>query len=364
MQRFSFECPANPSSMGQMGAGILAELYRRDIQPHLFPIGNIDLSQFSIPDQGFVQWLDFCVRNAPVRYNRDNPSLRYFHVSQSLGRLGNFSRLYTVHETDELTLNEVNILKQHDSIMVPSAYNQEVFAKYGISSEIARNYFDSRHIYKIDRKPRDYVTWGLIGKMEKRKNTAKIIDTWVKKFGGNKEHRLNLNISNMFLFQNIPPENRLTAQKQMLESFLKYELPWNCNMLPFLNQEQLNQCYNEIDVDLSGLSGAEGTNLPFLNTRCLSKRGISLNAHSHKDYATSENSILVEPIGKKDIFDGQFYRQEIPYNHGKMFDFDAEEVAAAMDKALAASEPDEQLGKELAEKYSVKNCVDKLLEGI
>jgi hypothetical protein len=363
MMKFSFETILSPASMGQMSAGILAEMFKRNLMPAVFPIGNIDLSQFNAPE-GFGQWLEFCIKQANLRFKRDEPSLRYFHIMGSHAAIGDRSRLYTVHETNRLTDTEINILKRHDSVMVPSAYNQEVFAKYGIEAGIAPNFYDERHIYKIDTKKEDYVTWGLIGKLENRKHTARIIDAWCTKFGGNKDHRLNLNIFNMHLFNEFPMDQRLAVHKQKIQEALKYELPWNVNFLPFLSQQELNKCYNKISIDLSGLSGGEGMNLPFLNTRCLGLKGISLNAHSHKDYATAENSILVEPAGMMDAADGFFYRHENPYNQGQIYTWNKEEVLAAMDRALYASEPDSAESEKLKQKYSVKNCVDALIKNL
>lgn len=361
--QFSFETILSPTSMGQMSAGILAEMFKRNLTPSIFPIGQIDLSQFNAPE-GFVPWLDFCLKQANLRFKRNNPSLRYFHIAGSHAAIGDRSRLYTVHETDKLTETEINLLKRHDSVMVPSKYNQEVFAKHGIGAGIAQNFYDERHIYKIGRNERDYVTWGLIGKMETRKHTARIIDAWCSKFGGNRDHRLNLNIFNMHIFNDAPPEHRFALHKQKIQEALKYELPWNVNFLPFFSPEELNKCINQTDISLSGLSGAEGFNLPLINSLCLGQKAIVLNAHAHKDYADSENSILVEPSGTRELLDGFFFKKDSPFNVGNFYVWEKEDVMAAMDKALAAPEPDKQKAAELGKKFSVSACVDALLEGM
>ena len=63
----------------------------------------------------------------------------------------------------------------------------------------------------------------------------------------------------------------------------------NINFLPHLKtNSEMNELYNSIDINLSGLSGAEGWNLPAFNSTCLGKWSIVLNATSHKDWATEK----------------------------------------------------------------------------
>lgn len=372
ISKFSIELPLCPTSMGQMATGILAEFQARDLYPNIFPIGKVDLSQFQAPPN-FMEWLETCVRKAPGKFKREDPSIKYFHTNGSHSAIGDKSRLYTVFETDSLTPVEKNLLRRHDSVMVPSTYNQKVMKECGIEAAVCQNYFDSRHIFKRDVIKEDYITWGLIGKTEYRKRTAPILKAWIKRFGGNKDHRLNLHVINVFLCDRVPREKWVEFHRMSLQQTIGIEIPWNCQFFDFLNQNehidqsgakhenQLNQAYNVIDIDLSGLSGAEGCNLPFLNTRCLGKRGVSLNAHSHTDYADAENSVLVEPSGKCEIKDEMFYNKKNPFNHGQMFAWEEDAAIAGMEEALARPEPDQKKAAALANKYSVANTVNSLL---
>ena len=75
----------------------------------------------------------------------------------------------------------------------------------------------------------------------------------------------------------------------------------NINFLPYLKtNSEVNDFLNAIDIDLSGLSGGEGWNLPSFNATALGKWSIVLNATSHTDWATQSNSILVEIFRKRD----------------------------------------------------------------
>ena len=90
---------------------------------------------------------------------------------------------------------------------------------------------------------------------------------------------------------------------------------FNINFLPYLNtNSEVNELMNSADIDLTGLSGAEGWNLPSFNMTCLGKWSMVLNATSHKDWATPENSILMESNKKIPAEDGLFFKAGQDYN--------------------------------------------------
>lgn len=361
IQNFSIEVPLNQTSLGQQGAGILVEMFRRELSPNIFTISQVDLSQLNIPE-GFIDWLNLCTNKAPSNFKKDEVNLKLWHISGSHLKVGYKNRLHTVHELDKITDTEVNIMRQYDSVTVPSVYNQQVFAAGGIKSDVVPNFFDQRHIFETKiHKDENITYWSLIGKYEKRKHTKHLIDLWIRKYGGNKEHRLNLSVWNMHLFQNVPTEQRMNHFQSMIQHEIGRPLPWNVNVLGFMNYKDFNQVLNCCDIDLSGLSGAEGFNLPYNATRCLGKRGVCLNAHAHLDYATTENSILVEPTGKQDAKDGVFFGDG-QFNQGNIYSLPADEIViTAFEEALARPVPDKALAEKLKEKFSVKNSVDLLL---
>ena len=109
----------------------------------------------------------------------------------------------------------------------------------------------------------------------------------------------------------------------------------NINFLPHLKtNSEVNDLLNAIDIDLTGLSGAEGWNLPAFNATCLGKWSIVLNETSHKDWATKDNCILVESTGRTvPSADGVFFNKGGDYNQGSFYDWDEETVIKAMEKA-------------------------------
>ncbi len=360
LQKFSIECPLAPTSLGQMSMGVLAELYEREIFPNIFPIGPIDLSCFNAP-QGFAEWLKSCLDKSILKFNRRDPSIKIWHINDSHKRISDKSRLWLAHETNQLTGFEQNILKQHDSILVTSHYAKEVFKNGGIEAEICPNYFDARSILPVKiHKDESYTQWGLIGKFEKRKHTGLITKLWCQKFGGDKNHRLVLSVFNIFLMRDVPVEHHQEHMRRIVESNIGAALPWNVELVPFQNIEEMSQTYQNIDIDLSGISGAEGFGLPAFNNLCLGKKSIVLDAHAHKDFATAENAVLVEPNGMIDIFDEVFFGRN-GFNQGEMFTFSESDVLAAMDEVLTREEPNKKAAEELKNKFSVAATVDILL---
>lgn len=109
------------------------------------------------------------------------------------------------------------------------------------------------------------------------------------------------------------------------------------------------------------LSGGEGFGLPTLTSRVLGKRGVILKAHSFVDFCSNDDSTWVEPSGKEDSSDGIFFMKGGDFNQGEFFKWDEDEVIAAMEESVGKDQPDPKIGEELAKKFSVRNCVDLLL---
>ena len=98
----------------------------------------------------------------------------------------------------------------------------------------------------------------------------------------------------------------------------------------------------------------------------LSKWPIVLNATSHKDWATQENSILVEPTIKQPIYDNVFFKEGGEFNQGHMYTFSMEEFEVAVKKAIDKYKNNSynNSGAKLKEKFTYKNTLDKILSYI
>lgn len=362
---FNLEVPINPLSFGQMGWGVVRELYKRKLQPNIFPIGKVDLSAFE-KDTNFEYWLANCRKNAAKKYKQDSSSISLWHINGSHKRLTNRSCLWTAYEASKPTETELNICEKFDKVFFTSKYACDNFTSAGLkNADICPNFFDSVHLknlnteYEEKDKP---IVFGLIGKLEKRKNIQQILVSWANMFGNKKGYQLICCISNPFIDPN--------AQIEKINHFFNGQKPWNIEFLNFTQKNsEFNKIIDRIDIDLSGLSGAEGWGLPCFNSICLGKVSVVLNAHAHKDFANSENCILVEPNDTIDIHDGMFFNKGDEFNQGDMFTLSESAVGESYQKSLdffkTCSKVDrQQRGISLQSKFSVSNTVEKLLEWV
>lgn len=354
--KLNLELPINGLSLGQVSVGVLREMFSRQYLPNIFPIGNIDLSAYNI-DKSFIDWLQFCIQNAQARYSKDHLSIKIWHINGSERRLSNKQILWTPHETSMLTSTEKNIISNNDIVCFTSKYSLDIAQKAGLKNvNYCPNFFDGHHFFKTDDilKP-NAITFSLIGKFEKRKNTAQILKLWAKLFGRNENYRLNCLINNPFL-----PQDKWG---EIISSVFGADgVPWNINFIPFQEKNSnVNLVMNAADIDLSGLSGAEGFNLPCFHSLALDKVGVVLKAHAHLDYMDKGNSVSVDPSGTLPIYDGAFFVQGSPYNQGLMYSFDEEKVVEKIHEAIDLFRTGQLKNSTLAEEFSVKNSVDTLL---
>ncbi len=357
---FNLEIPINPLSFGQIGYNVAVEIWKRGLNPNIYFTAPVDLSAFEVPG-GFREWLDKNQKKALKNLDRNQVTLKLWHLNGSERTLTDNAILWTAHELDSLTEEEVAICKKHKKVYVTSDYSREVFENSGLDNvSWLPNFFDSSHFFKTNRtyvSSLDTINFGLFGKLEKRKKTLEVIAMWAQKFGNNPKFRLNCMVYNHFL----SPEDNA----RMIENLFNGRIPWNINILPFQQKNLVyNDCLNAIDIDLSGMSGAEGWNLPLFQCLCLGKQAVVLNAHAHKSYVDADNAILVEPSGKEGAEDGRFFVRGSHFNQGSIFTWNPSDFHAALDKAVEVVKKNNDNGEKLKEKFTVQKTVDELLSNI
>ncbi len=356
---FACNLPLNSLSFGQTSLGILREIYKRGLAPCLFNIGNVDISAQKA-DNDFGLWLQSCINKALKVHNRDNPTIKLWHTNQSLDGFSKKNALLTFFECDQLTDSEINILNNQNAVLVSSNYTKETFETYGVKNvKYCPLGFDAYNYRKLNRPylGQDVISWSLSSKLELRKKTLKIIQLWVKRFGNDKKHQLNCLIFNPFM----RPED----QQAMINQALGNQRIWNINFHPFQQTNELvNDFMNAQQIDLSGLSGLEGFNLPLLNFLCLGKWAVVLDAHVHKDYCDAENSILIQPSGMEVAHDGIFFHKGSPFNQGNWFSCSDEAIIDGMERAALKAHTPNPAGEALKDKFTYKNTVDIILESL
>lgn len=351
--------PLNSLSLGQFSYNVLRELYRKKIQCVIFPKGPIDISAFKADTQ-FHQWLDRAINDRLKKFDRTVPTLALWHINGSELKPSDKQYLFSFHETDSPTESEINIVNQQDHTFFSSNWTVGNFQTYGSPKvSFIPLGFDEEFFPMAERQTSDdIIHWGLVGKAEQRKNTQLIIATWVKKYGGNFKHFLTLCIDNPFF----KPEHMNAFYNGCFGGKPK---PDNVNILPRLKtNSEMNKLYNSFDVDLSGFSSSEGWNIPAFTATALGKWSIVTNCTAHKDWATPENSVMVNTEILRPVYDGVFFQQGQPFSQGNIYSVTEEQLLEAFGRAEKVAKVPNKEGLKLIEKFTYKNTVDEILAKI
>jgi hypothetical protein len=346
------EAPLNALSFGNVSYNFLRELYKANVDIALFPIGEPDLSSFQ-PSQDFLNWLQKAASARFDSLSKNLPVLKLWHLNGSDTLRGRNQTLITFYECNNPTNIEKNISKLQTKTLFSSKYSSSQFE----GSDTFKLGFDED--FKITGKSylKDIIHFGLCGKFEKRKHTEKIIKTWLKKYGNNNKYLLSCCITNPFF----KPEDMQKVIANLLEG--KYYS--NINFIPWLKTNaEMNEFLNAIDIDLTGMSGGEGWNLPSFNATCLGKWSVVLNATAHKEWATGDNSVLVEPNGQQPCEDGVFFKNNAEFNQGTFFTFDEEVFISAMEKAESQVGQINSCGLLLGQTFTYKSALEEILSKI
>ncbi|MDB4587508.1 glycosyltransferase [bacterium] len=356
MKKINFSGPINSLSFGNVTYNMLKSLHGKGVDISFFPMGSsLDFSAYDKVNADFKSWIDSSYNNRFSNLSKESVSLKMWHINGAESRVGTTQYLYTFYEADEPTETETNICKIQDKCIFSSSHARDCFDKSGVDDPeyipigFDTDFFETNKTYLEGR-----INFGIVGKFEKRKHTERIIKLWADRYGNNNDYQLTCCINNPFF----KPEQ----MGQILTKATNGKRFRNINFLPHLKtNSEMNEVYNSIDINLSGLSGAEGWNLPAFNSTCLGKWSVVLNATSHKDWATKDNSILVEPEGQEEIYDGAFFQKGQPFNQGNLNTFSDQSFYKALDKAIDKYDKRNEKGVEIKEVFTYDNTVEKIL---
>jgi hypothetical protein len=357
------DAPINNLSLGNVSLNIFRELLERNhLISSFFPVGeNADFSAYDkLNPEIRTRMIDLGM-NRLRNLKREDPTLKVWHIQNSERKLSDNQYLFSFYETDSPTLEEIRILQAQTHTFFSCSETVECFKKRGVDNVSFVPLGFDKDFYKTGKEylGKGVVHFGLIGKWEKRKNTERIIRTWLRLFGGKKEYQLSCLVDNPF-FQ---PEIMHQLKVQAMDG--KH---WNnINFLPRLKtNSEVNELYNAIDIDLSGINANECWNLPSFNSACLGNVCVVGNAMAHKDWAQGENIVLVEPEGKEDCYDGVFFQKGLPFNQGRFYKISDEAIEDGILRGYGVFK--NSLGKydrsDLINKFSYKNTVDQILKVI
>ena len=354
----SFHLPINNVSFGQVSYCLLREAYKRGLEPPIFLIGQAPDFSAQKKNDKFHKWIEYHASTALERHSRSDEVLKLWHINGSMESFSEKQSLFTFYEVDQPTKTELNILRNNENVIVSSTYAKNTFEEHGIKTNLIRIGFDKESFSKLDKQFFDdgRIVFNLAGKFEKRKHHEKIIGSWVKKYGNNKKYYLNCAIYNNFLK---PDQNA-----QLFDRCLKGKKYYNVNFLAFMATNELYNDFLNCGDIIIGMSGGEGWGLPEFQSVGIGKHAVIMNAHSYKEWANEENSILVSPSSKVPVYDGLFFGEGTPYNQGNIFDFNEDDFLSACDEAIkrAESNPINESGLKIQEEYNYSKTFDSLLD--
>lgn len=346
------EAPINPLSFGNVSYNFLREIHKTGMEIAFFPIGEPDFTSFQ-PTQDFVDWLNRGASRQFEALDANLPTLRLWHLNGSNFLRSRKQYLLTFYECNRPTDAERHIA----GMQTQTFFSSQFAAKQFSFSDTFKLGFDE-DFHPTNRKYLEGVThFGLCGKFEKRKHTERIIRAWVKRYGNNDKYLLSCCITNPFF----KPEQMNAVINNALEG--KYYS--NVNFIPWLKSNaEMNEFLNAIDIDLTGLSGGEGWNLPAFNATCLGKWSVVLNGTAHTEWANADNSILVQPNGEQDSDDGFFFSKGGPYNQGTFLTFSDEDLDAAFTTAESKVGELNNCGILLGQTFTYKKALEEILAKI
>lgn len=361
-----FKGPINSLSFGNVSFNLIREMYRRGMNVAIFPIGkDVNFDAFgSQIDTNFKNWLESAINQRHKVVKSNWPLLQLWHLQNSWETIGSSSApkvLYTFHEINGVTNVEKNAVSMQDAVIFSSEFSRDLFWGAGCDNVHAAGVgFDSDSFYVDDSKKltSDKVVFSLIGKFEHRKNTKKIIQTWIKRFGGDMRYVLNLCVYNTFFSQeeNVALLNDAIGNKRVP----------NINVLPRLKtNEEVRQLHCVSDISLAGLSSAEGWGLPAFDHTCLGKHSLVSMNTAHKDWASDENAIILNRGCEVFAEDGAFFKRGGDFNQGTWATFpDMDEVVHKMEIAAEICKSKNLGGLKLANEFTYAKMLDKILSVI
>ena len=357
---FAVEVPINPVSFGQSAICILMELWKKQLQPSIFPIANIDTSAFTDLPQDFALWLQSCINKALKTYKRSDPCWRLWHCNGSHSSISDRTSLLTFLELDMISDYEQNILKNQHKVLVSSKFTQSMLSDYDIQAEYCPLGFDSFSFKRLSKKyyDDDRIVFFLGGKAEKRKQTYKVLRAFAKRYGNQPGFMLHAAISNPFL----KPEDQNALISQALEG----KNYFNIVFLPYQPTNLLmNDVYNSGHISIN-VSGAEGFDLVLLNMLGLQKHAIVLNAHVYKDYTTDEMVTYVPPTGKERAIDNIFFHENAVFGVGNIFTTTEELIIEGMEKAVEKykKNPINVAAEKISQEFTWERSANIILESL
>jgi len=240
-------------------------------------------------------------------FDYNAPSVRHFHQNMLAQHVGRGPRVgSTVFELDKFRPDELNHLRSQDALVTASKWGAEVFRANGLEQPmlvmphgVDRGIFnpDVKPSIKFEGNPTVFIN---VSKKEVRKGHEELIEAFCRAFSPKDNVRLIMHWRNRFYSD---------EQNEAWDNLYKNSMMGDkIHIVPgFLDsQEEVAGLYASADCGVYP-SKAEGFGLGPLELMSCGKQIILTNNTGHKEYATYENSLLIETPNKEPAYDGFWF---------------------------------------------------------
>lgn len=346
-------CPINYLSYGLVSTNLIKALTKLNHKVALWPIGPIEC----LPENQDL--IKSCVGNQ-AEYDKNGPSLRIYHQFDLAQHIGKGKHVgWPIFELDKFTQRELVHLHSQDALICCSEWGKEVLAQQELPNISVVPLGVDCDIFLPNPYTSPETTFSMVGKWEVRKNFYELCQAFNKVFEPQDPVLLKIHAYNPFF--------SAEENDKWLKLFLHSKLGRAGKIMVsggrVENQEDIVAAImNSSDCGVY-ISKAEGFNLPALETLALEKHLIITNYSGHTEFATAQNSLLIEPDGLEVAYDGHFFKNNVGswMKWGK----NQEEQLIGHLRTMHKLKQNRELGpnkNDVREKFTWENSAKKLVE--
>lgn len=285
--KFNIFCPINETGYGISSYNIWSKIFDKHPDSALFPIAGIRIEDKEEIKQRIKTSVENQSKSSP-----NDPCLKIWHMHDLYSRIGRGTfGVLPFFETDLLSTAERNNLSHADIVFTASHWSKNVLIDNGVKEDKIRvsplgvdlSIFNNQQ--PEDRTDNNYVFIN-IGKWEVRKSHDMLVSIFNAAFTEKDNVELWMVNTNPFLSAEQNKEWGMLYKNSKLGEKIKIfpRLPGHENIAKLIS-------YADCGVYISR---AEGWNNEVVETMAMDKPVILTNYSAHTEYATKDNSYLVE----------------------------------------------------------------------
>jgi glycosyltransferase involved in cell wall biosynthesis len=288
----------NQTSYGETVISLTTELTKLGVEVSLFPIGgNVSLDPLITTNHNIIKE---AVNRSFIGFDKNSISLRLYHPFSMAEQIGRTRVGFSIFELSRFNKIEEHQLKQLDHMVVTSKWAKSIVDKQiGIPCSVVPLGVDTSVFVPIIRS-HTTTRICICGKIEHRKCTREIIETFCSTFNKDDNVELHLCIANIFNTkeENVEWERYIKTRTIADKIFLLPRFPSSLDVSKMLSS---------MDV-LASMSRAEGWNLPCLQMLATGGHVIATNNTAQTEFLNNNNSLLIETPDTCDSYDGKWFK--------------------------------------------------------